>query len=196
MVSRIRWSCGAGCSAGMRRCRGQLGCDPTGRCLWGSTDEAVRWCLVGSALPRAVGVAEEHRDAGGHAEAGVVGHLPALVPGKAAAQDGRRATHRRGQQESDPLGAVIVGDTPQDDVAGGALNEGDDRRAEGPFLQEPLQGGRLLRSQPLTRMSGLKVPLLCQATGGCADDELDAAWQRWADSPSSSASGRWPSPGE
>ena len=38
--------------------------------------------LVAAALPGAVGVAEEHRDAGGHAEPGVAGHLGALVPGQ------------------------------------------------------------------------------------------------------------------
>jgi hypothetical protein len=38
--------------------------------------------LVGSALPRAVGIAEEHRNAGVDAELGVLGHLRALVPGQ------------------------------------------------------------------------------------------------------------------
>ena len=38
--------------------------------------------LVAAALPRAVRVAEEHRDGGGHAELGVAGHLGALVPGQ------------------------------------------------------------------------------------------------------------------
>ena len=41
--------------------------------------------LVFSLLPRCHGlrgIAEEHRDAGGHAELGVAGHLGALVPGQ------------------------------------------------------------------------------------------------------------------
>ena len=37
--------------------------------------------LVGGSLPGAVGVGEVDRDAGGGGEAGVLGHLAALVPG-------------------------------------------------------------------------------------------------------------------
>src|SRR5665647_1038954 len=96
--------------------------------LWEVLAQEPVGVLVGAALPRGVRVAEEHRNAGGDGEPGVFGHLPALVPGQGALQQGGKAAHRDLQQRGQPDRGVVVRHPRQDRVPRGPLDQGDDRR--------------------------------------------------------------------
>jgi hypothetical protein len=62
--------------------------------------------LVAAALPMRVRAAEAGRHAGGHAEAGMLGHLLALVPGDGPAQLGWQRGDGPGQGIGDGIGGV------------------------------------------------------------------------------------------
>jgi len=60
--------------------------------------------LVGAALPRALGVAELHLQAGLHPQLHVLGHLRALVPGQRATKLLGESRDRVGDRVADRFG--------------------------------------------------------------------------------------------
>lgn len=91
--------------------------------------------LVFSLLPRCHGlrgIAEEHRDAGGHAEPGVAGHLGALAPRSATgAAEPAAGPWPGARQHGDAVGVVVVGNALENKETTGAFDQGDDRRPVG-----------------------------------------------------------------
>ena len=83
--------------------------------------------LVGASLPGRVGVAEVDGDTGLDAEAGVFGHLDALVPGDRAAQRVGQCRDRGGHLVSDVFSGLVVAEVQQDHEAGGTLDQCADR---------------------------------------------------------------------
>ena len=88
-----------------------------------SADEPVG-VFVGSSLPGAVGVSEEHLHAGVVGEALVAGHFPALVPGQCAHRPVGQALDAAGERVTDLVGFPTQRQGDDDQVAGGALNQG------------------------------------------------------------------------
>jgi DNA invertase Pin-like site-specific DNA recombinase len=80
--------------------------------------------LVAPALPRRVGVAEEHRAAGVDVHLLAVAHLRALVPGQRPAQRRGQRLHLASEGGRDVLGLVAVGQRHQHREAAGALARG------------------------------------------------------------------------
>ena len=85
-------------------------------------DQAVA-VLVGGALPGRVGIAEVGLAARSEGEAGVLGHLDALVPGEGRHQGGRESVGHLDQCVGHG-GGVTAGDPLDHGVAGGAFVEG------------------------------------------------------------------------
>ena len=110
-----------------------------------AADEPVG-VFVGSSLPGAVGVSEEHIHAGVVGEALVAGHFPALVPGQCA----HRLVGKAWMQRVSAPG--LVGFPPQrqghdDQVAGGALNQS--RARAGPVLADDQVAFPVARDFPI-----------------------------------------------
>ena len=121
-----------------------LGCGSRGW-LWGSCPVRRRWrrgragdggffgqvaadepvgVFVGSSLPGAVGVSEEHLHAGVVGEALVAGHFPALVPGQCAHRSVGQALDAACERVTDLVCFAPQGQGDDDQVAGGALDQG------------------------------------------------------------------------
>ena len=88
-----------------------------------AADESVG-VFVGSSLPGAVGVSEEHVHAGAWGEALVAGHFPALVPGQCAHRPVGQALDAAGERVTDLVGFPTQGQGDDDQVAGRALDQG------------------------------------------------------------------------
>ena len=88
-----------------------------------AADEPVG-VFVGSSLPGAVGVSEEHLHAGVVGEALVAGHFPALVPGQCAHRPVGQALDAAGERVTDLVCFPTQGQGDDDQVAGGALDQG------------------------------------------------------------------------
>ena len=88
-----------------------------------AADEPVG-VFVGSSLPGAVGVSEEHVHAGVVGEALVSGHFPALVPGQCAHRLVGQALDAAGERVTDLVGFPTQRQGDDDQVAGRALNQG------------------------------------------------------------------------
>ena len=88
-----------------------------------AADEPVG-VFVGSSLPGAVGVSEEHLHAGVVGEALVAGHFWALVPGQCAHRLVGKALDAADERVTDLVGPAPQGQGHDDQVAGGALNQG------------------------------------------------------------------------
>jgi hypothetical protein len=76
-----------------------------------------------------VRVAEVDRDAGGDGEAGVAGHLDALVPGDAAGQPGGQRADGFAYGLLDQVRVTAFGQVQKQQVADGPLDQGADRGA-------------------------------------------------------------------
>ena len=88
-----------------------------------SADEPVG-VFVGSSLPWTVGVSEEHLHASAWGEALVAGHFPALVPCQCAHRLVGQALDAAGERVTDLVGFPSQRQGDDDQVAGGALNQG------------------------------------------------------------------------
>ena len=88
-----------------------------------AADEPVG-VFVGSSLPGAVGVSEEHVHAGVVGEALVAGHFPALVPGQCAHRPFGQALDAAGERVTDLVCFPPQGQGDDDQVAGRALDQG------------------------------------------------------------------------
>ena len=98
-----------------------------------AADEPVG-VFVCSSLPGAVGVSEEHLHAGVVGEALVAGHFPALVPGQCAHRLVGKALDAAGERVTDLVGFPTQRQGDDDQVAGGALDQG--RARAGPVLAD------------------------------------------------------------
>ena len=88
-----------------------------------AADEPVG-VFVGSSLPGAVGVSEEHLHAGVAGEALVAGHFTALVPCQCAHRLVGQALDAAGERVTDLVGFPTQRQGDDDQVAGRALNQG------------------------------------------------------------------------
>ena len=88
-----------------------------------AADEPVG-VFVGSSLPGAVGVSEEHLHAGVVGEALVAGHFPALVPGQCAHRPVGQALDAACERVTDLVCFPPQRQGHDDQVAGRALNQG------------------------------------------------------------------------
>ena len=88
-----------------------------------AADEPVS-VFVGSSLPGAVGVSEEHLHASAWGEALVAGHFPALVPGQCTHRLVGQALDAAGERVTDLVGFPTQRQGDDDQVAGRALNQG------------------------------------------------------------------------
>ena len=88
-----------------------------------AADEPVS-VFVGSSLPGAVGVSEEHLHASAWCEALVAGHFPALVPGQCTHRLVGQALDAAGERVTDLVGFPSQRQGDDDQVAGRALNQG------------------------------------------------------------------------
>ena len=95
------------------------------RCAFGqpAAQQAVG-LLVGSPLPRAVGVAEMDVDAERGFDVGPAGKFAILVSGEGAHQPGGLAAQRSGDRFGDLRGAIAVGQRHHQGVPPGALHQG------------------------------------------------------------------------
>ena len=91
-----------------------------------AADEPVG-VFVGSSLPGAVGVSEEHLHARVVGEALVAGHFPALVPGQCAHRLVGQALDAAGERVTDLVGFPSQRQGDDRSVAGRALNRVDAR---------------------------------------------------------------------
>ena len=121
-----------------------------------AADEPVG-VFVGSSLPGAVGVSEEHLHAGVVGQALVAGHFWALVPGQCAHRLVGQALDAAGERVTDLVGFPPQRQGDDDQVAGRALNQG--RVRAGPVLADnqvafpvtrdfPIRNVRTLINQP------------------------------------------------
>ena len=111
-----------------------------------AADEPVG-VFVGSSLPGAVGVSEEHLHAGAWGEALVAGHFPALVPGQCAHRLVGQALDAAGERVTDLVGFPTQGQGDDDQVAGRALNQG--RARAGPVLADDQVAFPVTRDFPI-----------------------------------------------
>ena len=117
-----------------------------------SADEPVG-VFVSSSLPGAVGVSEEHVHAGVVGEALVSGHFPALVPGQCAHRLVGKALDAAGERVTDLVGSASQGQGHDDQVAGGALNQG--RARAGPVLADDQVAFPVTRDFPIRNVGAL-----------------------------------------
>ena len=125
-----------------------------------AADEPVG-VFVGSSLPGAVGVSEEHLHAGVVGEALVAGHFPALVPGQCAHRLVGKALDAAGERVTDLVGFPTQRQGDDDQVAGRALNQG--RARAGPVLadnQVTFPVARDFRSAMSGRSSINRIPTM------------------------------------
>ena len=80
--------------------------------------------FVGSSLPGAVGVSEEHLHAGVAGQTLVAGHFPSLVPCQCAHRSVGQALDAAGERVTDLVGFPPQRQGDDDQVAGRALNQG------------------------------------------------------------------------
>ena len=109
--------------------------------------------FVGSSLPGAVGVSEEHLHAGVVGEALVAGHFPALVPGQCAHRLVGQALDAAGERVTDLVGFPTQRQGDDDQVAGGALNQG--RARAGPVLADDQVAFPVARDFPIRNVRAL-----------------------------------------
>ena len=119
-----------------------------------SADEPVG-VFVGSSLPGAVGVSEEHVHAGVVGEALVSGHFPALVPGQCAHRLVGQALDAAGERVTDLVGFPTQGQGDDDQVAGGALNQG--RTRAGSVLADDQVAFPVARDFPIRNVRGASI---------------------------------------
>ena len=117
-----------------------------------AADEPVG-VFVGSSLPGAVGVSEEHLHAGVVGEALVAGHFPALVPGQCAHRLVGKALDAAGERVTDLVGFPTQRQGDDDQVAGGALNQG--RARAGPVLADDQVAFPVTRDFPIRNVRAL-----------------------------------------
>ena len=117
-----------------------------------AADEPVG-VFVGSSLPGAVGVSEEHLHAGVVGEALVAGHFPALVPGQCAHRLVGKALDAAGERVTDLVGFPPQGQGDDDQVAGGALDQG--RARAGPVLADDQVAFPVARDFPIRNVRAL-----------------------------------------
>ena len=117
-----------------------------------SADEPVG-VFVGSSLPGAVGVSEKHVHACVAGQALVAGHFPALVPGQCSHRPIRKALDAAGQRITDLVGFPTQGQGHDDQVAGGALNQG--RTRAGPVLADDQVAFPVARDFPISNVGAL-----------------------------------------
>ena len=99
-----------------------------------AADEPMIGVFVGSSLPGAVGVSEEHLHASARGEALVAGHFPALVPGQCTHRLVGQALDAAGERVTDLVGFPTQRQGDDAQVAGDALNQG--RERAGPVLAD------------------------------------------------------------
>ena len=117
-----------------------------------AADEPVG-VFVGSSLPGAVGVSEEHLHAGAWGEALVAGHFPALVPGQCAHRPVGQALDAAGERVTDLVGFPTQRQGDDDQVAGRALNQG--RARAGPVLADDQVAFPVTRDFPIRNVRAL-----------------------------------------
>ena len=117
-----------------------------------AADEPVG-VFVGSSLPGAVGVSEEHVHAGVVGEALVSGHFPALVPGQCAHRLVGQALDAAGERVTDLVGFPPQRQGDDDQVAGRALNQG--RARAGPVLADNQVTFPVARDFPISNVGAL-----------------------------------------
>ena len=117
-----------------------------------SADEPVG-VFVGSSLPGAVGVSEEHVHAGVVGEALVAGHFPALVPGQCAHRPIGQALDAACERVTDLVCFPPQGQGDDDQVAGGALNQS--RARAGPVLADDQVAFPVARDFPIRNVRAL-----------------------------------------
>ena len=117
-----------------------------------AADEPVG-VFVGSSLPGAVGVSEEHLHAGVAGEALVAGHFTALVPCQCAHRLVGQALDAAGERVTDLVGFPTQRQGDDDQVAGGALNQG--RARAGPVLADDQVAFPVTRDFPIRNVRAL-----------------------------------------
>ena len=117
-----------------------------------AADEPVG-VFVGSSLPGAVGVSEEHLHAGVVGEALVAGHFPSLVPGQCAHRPIGQALDAAGERITDLVCFPPQGQGDDDQVAGGALNQS--RARAGPVLADDQVAFPVARDFPIRNVRAL-----------------------------------------
>ena len=117
-----------------------------------AADEPVG-VFVGSSLPGAVGVSEEHLHAGVVGEALVAGHFPALVPCQCAHRLVGKALDAAGERVTDLVGFPTQRQGDDDQVAGGALDQG--RACAGPVLADDQVAFPVARDFPIRNVGAL-----------------------------------------
>ena len=118
------------------------GCGRRGRCLWGSTGGAARWCSRWCRAARGcAGRRSRPACRSSTVNCGVVGHLLALVPGERAAQlFGQRRRSWPRARRATTSAVCRSGRCDEHDEAGLAFDEGPDRRAcRLPMIRSPSQ---------------------------------------------------------
>ena len=128
-----------------------------------AADEPVG-VFVGSSLPGAVGVSEEHLHAGAWGEALVAGHFWALVPGQCAHRLVGKALDAAGERVTDLVGSPTQRQGDDDQVAGGALDQG--RARAGPVLADDQVAFPVARDFPI-RNVGAFIDQSLGSSGGC-----------------------------
>ena len=119
-----------------------------------AADEPVG-VFVGSSLPGAVGVSEEHLHAGVVGEALMAGHFWALVPGQCAHRLVGQALDAAGERVTDLVGPASQRQGHDDQVAGGALNQG--RARTGPVLADNQVTFPVTRDFPIRNVRGASI---------------------------------------
>jgi hypothetical protein len=94
---------------------------------WEVLTEKAVGVLVAPALPWAMRVAEVHNHVRVRAEANVVGHLFALIPGQRPPQLGGRLGHLARQGRAHILGGSSVRQVKKHDIGAGPLHQSTDR---------------------------------------------------------------------
>ena len=117
-----------------------------------AADEPVG-VVVGSSLPGAVGVSEEHVHAGVVGEALVAGHFLTLVPGQCAHRPVGQALDAAGERITDLVGFPTQRQGHNDQVAGGALNQS--RARAGPVLADDQVAFPVARDFPIRNVGAL-----------------------------------------
>ena len=106
-------------------------------------------------------MSEEHVHAGVVGEALVSGHFPALVPGQCAHRLVGQALDAAGERVTDLVGFPTQRQGDDDQVAGGALNQGRAALAPSwPMIRSPSQLPGIFRSAMSGRSSINRIPTM------------------------------------